>query len=146
MKKPKYFKLSELIGSETALKNKIENIPTWEELSSLYILATDYLDPIREAYGEALNISSGFRSEELNNAVNGSTTSSHREGKAVDIQPNKPTKENVYDLWKFICNFLQKNNMKWDQCYIENSKGKVWWVHLGIGDKMRCESGAWTKD
>lgn len=146
MQKPKYFNLNELIGSQTALNKKIENIPTWEELDNLYNLTINYLDPIREAYGKALQISSGFRSEKLNNELNGSTTSSHREGKAVDIQPNDPTKDNVYKLWEFICNFLQKNNMKWDQCYIENSKGKVWWVHLGVGDKMRCKIGAWTKD
>lgn len=146
MKKPEYFKLSELIGSEKALDKKIENIPSWDELEYLCTLATEYLDPIRKAYGNPINISSGYRSKALNTEVKGSKTSSHLEGKAIDLQPINPTKERVYDLWQFICNFLQENNMKWDQCYIENSKGTVWWVHLGIGDKMRGELGLWTKD
>lgn len=143
--KPKYFSLNELIGSNTALDKKIKNIPNWEQLESLQKLAIDYLDPIRKQWDAPITISSGFRSLELNKQLKGSNTSSHLEGKAVDLQPSNPTKENVEKLWKFICKFLQDNKMKWDQCYIENSKGKTWWVHLGLGDKMRCEIGSWTK-
>lgn len=145
MKIPKYFSLREFLYSKTAEDNNIENLPSWGQLISLNKIATEYLDPIRESWGSPLIVSSGYRTEQLNAKLKGSKTSSHKEGKAVDIQPENPTKDNVYELWEFICAFLQKNKMVWDQCYIENSAGKTWWVHLGIGDKLRCEVGSWTK-
>ena len=46
---PKYFDLEELLHSDTAINNKIENLPTWGGIERLKNLAINYLDPLREA-------------------------------------------------------------------------------------------------
>ena len=145
MQQPKHFKFKEMINSNTALAKGILNAPDWDQIVNLHNLALNYLDPIREAWGKSITVSSGFRSAELNKAVKGSTTSSHLEGLAADLQPVNPTKANVEKLFNFVVDFLKEHNMEWDQCYIENCAGKTWWVHFGIGPKMRKEVGTWTK-
>lgn len=45
----KYFDLEEFLHSDTAVKNNIENLPTWEGIERLKTLAINYLDPLREA-------------------------------------------------------------------------------------------------
>lgn len=145
MQQPKHFKFKEMINSSTALAKGVLNAPSWEQIENLYNLALNYLDPIRDAWGSSLTVSSGFRSDELNKIVRGSKTSSHLDGLAADLQPKNPTKENVKVFFDFVVKFLKEKNMNWDQCYIENCAGKTWWVHLGIGEKMRKEIGEWTK-
>ncbi len=145
MQQPKHFEFKEMINSSTALSKGVLNAPNWEQINNLHNLALHYLDPIREAWGSPITVSSGFRSEELNKIVRGSKTSSHLEGLAADLQPKKPTRENVKTFFDFIVKFLKESELVWDQCYIENYAGKTWWVHLGIGEKMRKEVGEWTK-
>ena len=44
----KYFALQELLRSDTALRKKIDNSPSWEVVSNLSRLAA-FLDEMREA-------------------------------------------------------------------------------------------------
>lgn len=44
----KYFKLEELIHSDTAINSRIENTPSWDGVEKLNNLAVNYLDIIRE--------------------------------------------------------------------------------------------------
>jgi uncharacterized protein YcbK (DUF882 family) len=46
----------------------------------LIALIDNVLDPLREAYGKPIIVTSGFRCEELNRLVGGSKTSHHRTG------------------------------------------------------------------
>jgi len=49
------------------------------------------LDRARQLYGYPINITSGFRTEEENDAIGGVSDSSHLKGMAVDIQaPHDP--------------------------------------------------------
>lgn len=121
----KYFTVEEMIKSSTAVKLGINNKPTKEILSHLNELM-DVLDIIREAWGSAIIVTSGFRCEELNKAVGGSKTSVHKTGYAVDMKPkNGKTRE----FFQFILNFLKSNGMLWDQLIDEYNYS---WVHLGI--------------
>ena len=86
MKNPKYFELTELLKSETAVAHGIENLPTWEIVETLKRFVLNTLDPIRVKWGQALIVSSGYRVPELNIIVGGSVTSDHQEGLAVDIK------------------------------------------------------------
>jgi len=45
------------------------------------------LDPLREAWGSDLLLTSAFRGEALNNAVGGSKTSAHSQAYAADLVP-----------------------------------------------------------
>ena len=48
-------------------------------------LAENIFQPIREHFDTPIYISSGFRSEALNEAIGGSKTSQHSKGEAIDI-------------------------------------------------------------
>lgn len=122
----KYFTIEELCQSETAEKLKINNNPTQEIIEHLELLIECLLDPIREAWGSAIIINSGYRCEELNKAVGGSKTSVHKLGWSADIRPKNGKME---EFKKFIVEFIQTRI--WDQCILEKS-GNTEWVHISL--------------
>lgn len=141
MYKPKYFKLSEFIHSDTAINNKFENIPDWNGINKLLILA-ERLDMYREALNEEMYITSGYRCPYLNKLVGGSITSHHCKCDAVDLQIGKRSKYDAIRLYNFIKNYNIENNLNVDQVFLEHkSSNNSWWVHLGLNvdepDKMR---------
>lgn len=125
IKKPRYFTLEELLSSSTARQKSIENLPSWETVLRLNQLAL-FLDGLREAWGSAINVTSGFRNDRLNSAVNGVPNSAHRTGWAADLVPANGRME---EFKVFIRKWLK--DKAWDQCILER-KGKQEWVHLGL--------------
>ena len=79
------FTLRELVRSNTATVRGIDNTPGLEEVRALELLARRTLQPLRDAIGAPLNVSSGYRSEALNEAVGGATRSQHMKGQAADV-------------------------------------------------------------
>ena len=136
-----YFDLEEFLKSETALNQKIENLPTWEGVEKLNKLAVNYLDPLRKAWGSAITITSGYRSPKLNKAVGGVSNSAHQYYEAVDLQPKDTSQTGVKKFFNFIKNYFTENNITIDQCFIENSSNSTW-VHLSISPKMRNQYGS----
>ena len=84
MKISKNFSLGELTKSETATRLGINNEPGSEELISLVSLVHCVLQPIRDHFGRAITVTSGFRSVETCKAVGSSAKSQHAKGEAVD--------------------------------------------------------------
>lgn len=76
------FTLSELTRTATGLPNEPEQ---WQ-VDNLRRLCQNVLQPLRERLGRPVHIKSGFRSEEVNEAVGGSPTSQHCFGYAADIK------------------------------------------------------------
>lgn len=81
----KYFTVPELCKSETAVKLGIDNKCNMGQMNNMLELIKNVLDPLREAFGKPIIVTSGFRSERLNKAVGGSKTSHHTKGMAADI-------------------------------------------------------------
>ena len=124
-KSKSYFTIDEMVASPTAKKLKIDNTPSEEVKKHLQELI-DFMNPLREAWGSGIRISSGYRCKKLNSAVNGSPTSVHQIGYACDTSPmNGKMKE----YKKFVQNYLK--DKKFDQCLIEKS-GSTEWVHIGL--------------
>lgn len=129
MNKFKYFELAEFLKSDTATKRRIDNTPTFEVVDHLSALVMVILDPLREAWGGRLNVTSGYRSARLNTAVGGAITSAHCRGYAADIQT---ADRNQDDFMRFAEYWLKKNNVPFDQSIKEkDSKGNVWW-HISL--------------
>ena len=81
-----HFTLSEMCVSRKAEEHGIANIPTDEAVANLRRLCEGCLEPLREALGLPVVITSGFRTKELNNLVaHASATSQHIQGQAADL-------------------------------------------------------------
>ena len=120
-----YFTIAELCASETAKKYNIDNTPDSIITSHLQQLI-NFLNPLREAWGSAIKVSSGYRCDKLNRFVGGSKTSSHLIGYGVDLIPANGRMD---DFKTFIVDYM-KTRM-FDQCIIEKS-GKTEWIHIGL--------------
>ena len=114
--------------SDTAKKKGIDNTPTLAVIHNLEELCRDLLQPIRDAYGKPIKVTSGYRSPRLNAAVGGSITSVHRLGWGVDIQPTSGSYE---DFENEIIKIVNDLGLKYDQILMERS-GKSKWLHLGL--------------
>ena len=74
--------------SDTAIRRNIPNEPTMEEVVNLTNLCCHILQPVREHFGKAVRINSGFRSVKLCEAVGSSGKSQHAKGQAADFEIN----------------------------------------------------------
>ena len=126
----KFFTLNELIKSDAAKRSKINNTPNKQEENNLIALVENILDPLREAYGKPIIVTSGFRCERLNKLVNGSKTSQHRTGQAADIR----TVEDTIEENKKLFDLVQKLNLPYDQLIDEYNYD---WVHVSYSPRNR---------
>lgn len=122
----KYFLLEEFLASKTARDNKIDNSPSWEVVNNLHELA-QFLDGLREKWGSGIRVSSGFRCEKLNKAVNGAPTSLHQKGFAADLQPVNGKFE---EFKKCVIEWIKDKDF--DQCILEKNGKGVYWIHIGL--------------
>ena len=134
-KMAKYFTLAEMLKSETAAKNNIQNTPSVEVQQNIEELL-EVLDDLREFYGKPIKITSGYRCTELNRLVGGSPTSAHVIGYAADLQPIGDTFENFKaEVLRWL-----DTGVKFDQCIIEKSKSAQW-VHFGLFNRKGQQRG-----
>jgi hypothetical protein len=73
----KYFTIAEL----TRTGQPYANEPNETERTALRALIDNVLDPLREAYGAAITVNSGFRTPAVNSAVGGVSGSQHLRGR-----------------------------------------------------------------
>lgn len=123
----KYFSINELCESSTAKSLKISNLPDAEAKKHLTELVNNILDPLREAWGSGIKVSSGYRSPKVNKAVGGSTTSSHCQGYAADLLP---ANGKMAEFKAFVKKWLVEKSKGFDQ-YINEYSGAKEWVHIG---------------
>jgi zinc D-Ala-D-Ala carboxypeptidase len=125
----KHLNLAEVTRSESAKRLGISNTPTPEHLDNFKVLAEKVFEPIREHFKVPIHISSGYRSKELNQAIKGSLTSQHCEGKAIDIDMDGSGISNS-DVFKYI-----KDNLVFDQLIWEfGGDNNPDWVHVSYND------------
>lgn len=117
------FSISELCKSDKAKQHGIKNTPSISQVDNMLNLIFYCLQPIRDKFG-AIKITSGYRCEELNKLVKGSSTSNHLQGNAADIIPLNATFRQVYD---FIV-----NNLDYDECFIEKNSAGIKWLHVAF--------------
>ena len=124
MRLSKNFTLSEFTKSQTALRQGIDNTPEGEHLEAAKELFENVVQPVRDNFGVTV-INSGYRGEELNKAVGGSSRSQHCKGEAVDIEC--PGTSN-YEVAKWI-----EDNLDFDQLILEFYTPGIpdsGWVHV----------------
>lgn len=125
----RYFTVEELCASRTAAIRHIDNTPSAVVRQHLDVLIEQLLDPIREAWGSAINVTSGYRCPALNSAVGGVKTSAHKYGWAADLQPRNGLQA---EFERFIRNWAKATpGIRYDQIIVEKSKSARW-VHVGL--------------
>ena len=127
----KHFTISELLKSDTALKNKLWNGAPKEAEENLRALVDEVLDPLREAYGRPIRVNSGYRCPKLNNLVGGSPNSQHMRGEAADIQPVVGNEADLPELARILI-----ENGKFDQLIIYPTFIHVSYKRLGWNRKQ----------
>ena len=81
-----HFSLKEMTDSQTAVKRGIANVPSEQEIENLRRLCQGTLEPLREALGLPIIITSGYRCKALNNILGRSSKhSQHMAGCAADF-------------------------------------------------------------
>lgn len=117
----KHFTIAEFVRSKTADRIAIDNKLPKELLPNVQALVDNVLDPLREAYGKPITVTSGYRCPALNKAVNGSATSDHMKGCAADIAAGSQ-KEN-----RRLFYLIQELGLDFDQLIDEKNFS---WVHV----------------
>lgn len=121
------FSMSELIRSDVASKNGINNTPSSSSLDNLFDLIVYCLQPVRNVIDKPMIITSGYRCTKLNKLVGGTKNSHHLIGCAADfiVTGLKPSE---------IINTILKSDIRFNQLINEYDK----WVHISyIKDKNK---------
>jgi hypothetical protein len=119
----RHFTLAELMRSDTAAREGIDNRPGAAEIESLKALCGAVLDPLRDAVGKPIKVNSGYRGAALNKRIGGSATSQHSHGKAADFQSPGTA---VLDLFKQVI----RMGLPFDQIIYEAQNANTKWVHV----------------
>ena len=113
----KYFTINELTQTTHG-----KNVPNVEQTENLKLLVEKVLDPAREELQAPIKITSGFRSIEVNKAVNGAANSQHLSGQAADIV--------CFDNKKL---FRILQDMEFDQLIYEfGNEEQPGWIHVSF--------------
>lgn len=128
MKLTSHFTLEEFTRSQTAARFNILNDPDGHSRINIQRLA-ETLEAIRTALsGKSIQITSGYRCNDLNRRIGGSKSSAHMDGRAADIVVRGMTPLQA-------ARAIQGSGIVLDQVILEGS-----WVHVGIarvGDVAR---------
>ncbi len=115
------FTISELVKSDTAEKQGINNTPDINSLDNLLELIFYVLQPLRDKLGKPMIITSGFRSKKVNELVGGVDPSQHLYGQACDFVVNGMTPAQVVE-------FVKNSGIEFDQLINEYNQ----WTHISF--------------
>ena len=139
-----HFSLSEFVASRTARAHGINNTPPQEAVENLRALCVHTLEPLREALGLPIVITSGYRCKELNHLlVNHSAKSQHMNGQAADFyvgwngteEDNKPSRREL--LIRAFRQIITDDAIAFDQLIIYPSFIHVSYVRSGRKNRSK---------
>lgn len=126
MKLSKNLSLAEATKSTTAKRLGIDNTPNEWTKENLRQVAINVFQPLRDAFGCPIYVSSGYRSAELNTAIGGSARSQHVEGRALDLDADVFGGCTNSQIFNWI-----KENVEFDQLIWEfGDDDNPDWVHV----------------
>ena len=96
-------------------------MPDLPSLDNLLNLIVYCLQPIREKINKPMIITSGFRSDKLNQKLSGVNNSQHKHGQAADFKVIGMTPDEIIKI-------IQNSNIEFDQLINEYDK----WVHISF--------------
>lgn len=114
----KYFSITEFERSETAARCRIDNTLPATLRGNVECLVENVLDPLREAWGKPITVTSGYRCAELNARVGGAKNSHHMHGMAADISAgnradNRGLFQKILELKLPFTQLIDESNFAW---------------------------------
>ena len=98
MKLSRNFTLAEMVATS---HRKLQDTPTLDVIQNLQKLCVHVLQPLRDAIGRPVYITSGYRSAKLNARVGGVKNSYHLRGLAADIHvDNEEHAKVIFEILK----------------------------------------------
>ncbi len=121
----------EATHSTTAKRLGIDNTPNAEQMSNMRYVAENVFQPIREHFGVPIYISSFYRSEALNKAIRGSSSSTHIKGEAMDLDADVFGRINNAQIFNYIKDHLEFDQLIWEFGTDDNPA----WVHVSLSKR-----------
>ena len=118
--------LAEFENSPTATTHGINNKMSESQIASAKLLCESVFEPLRIYLNTPIQISSGFRSLQVNRLIGGAKTSQHTKGEAMDLQIGSKG-------FNFIKDKLEFDQLIWEFGNDENPQ----WVHVSFSSKNR---------
>ena len=115
----KHVTLKEFQASGVATLRNINNEMNESQIASAKLLCENVFEPLRIYLNTPINISSGFRSLQVNKMIGGAKTSQHTKGEAMDLQIGSKG-------FNFIKDKLDFDQLIWEFGNDENPS----WVHV----------------
>lgn len=138
MKLSANFTLAEMTVTSTGAFNT----PNETQTSKLLYVCSYILQPVRTRFGK-IKVTSGFRTEFVNEKIGGAKTSQHVAGEAVDFIPLEANFTPVFD-W---C----RRNLVYGQCILETNAAGAMWIHCslprigGVNQQaLKCKNGVYS--
>jgi len=127
MQLSEHLSVAEYIKSDTAKRKGISNSMTAAHTENAKVLAAKVFEPIRLHFGKPIFLSSGYRSEALNSAIGGSSSSQHCSAEAMDLdQDDRGTGVTNRMVFDYI-----KDHLVFDQLIFEMGDDQnPDWVHV----------------
>ncbi len=140
MQLSKHFTLEEFEKSQTATRKDIKNKAGSGEVKNLGDLCYEVLEPVRAKFDKPVTITSGYRSEELCEAIGSKKTSQHTTGNAVDFEIAGVSNLEIA-LWI-------SNHTNFDQLLLEYYTGEPssGWVHVSFDSEKNNRKQVLTFD
>ena len=122
----KHITMQEAIYSPFAASHGIKNEPPVNVIANMQHIAQTVFEPLRAHFGMPIKINSFFRSQALNQALAGSSTSQHLTGQAIDIDATgNVTNKQLFD---FIRLKLPFDQLIWEAGSDTNPD----WIHVSL--------------
>jgi hypothetical protein len=118
--------LKEFQASGIATLRNLNNQMNESQIASAKLLCENVFEPLRIHLNTPIEISSGFRSVQVNKMIGGASTSQHTKGEAMDLQIGSKG-------FHFIKDKLQFDQLIWEFGNDENPS----WVHVSFSSKNR---------
>jgi hypothetical protein len=118
--------LAEFENSPTATTHGINNKMNESQIASAKLLCENVFEPLRIYLNIPIEISSGYRSPQLNKMIKGSLSSQHCKAEAMDIKIGSKG-------FHFIKDKLEFDQLIWEFGNDENPS----WVHVSYSSKNR---------
>ena len=115
-----HFTLDEMIVSQFAARDGLDNTPPPEARANLQLLCCA-LEQVRALFDAPIIVSSGYRSEQVNRVIGGASNSQHIQGLAADftvieVSPRETVRR------------ISESAVPFDQLILEFDR----WVHLSV--------------